>query len=393
MRRIIAGGIAWLLIVGAARAQVGPDVIVGDIDEIVRFNGKSDPVGLAIGTWSCNIGDMPLAWEYETPRHPVIAQNMYRLKDGRFEQIGLSWLKHGYYALSENLCFDDCQANTHGRELGVHCADPYSGDVNGDVYELGPRTPVNASTGEFEFPYRFRYGALKQRRLMVEKTDLDPARNPGAMYFVEGHYVTADDAAWGNDDNNASWRRALVYNRRNRTRILIDPRFETVRAEPAILAWAAADPQVQVAVVDVPDDGRFYVAGTAKPAGQNRWAYEYAVFNYNSHRAAQAFEVPLPDGALLESPGFHDVTYRSKEGEGGEGLSGQDWPAARTSTSVRWAAETFDENVNANALRWSTLYNFRFITDRPPGVGSVTLTLFRPGSPGEVRARIVVPAE
>lgn len=393
MRRTIAGGVAWLLIVGAARAQVGPDVIVGDIDEIVRFTGKRDPVGLAIGTWSCNIGDMPLAWEYETPRHPVIAQNMYRLKDGRFEQIGLSWLKHGYYALSENLCFDDCQGNEHGRELGVHCADPYSGDVNGDVFELGPRTPVNASTGEFEFPYRFRYGALKQRRLMVEKIDLDPARNPGAMYFVEGHYVTADDAAWGNDDNNASWRRALVYNRRNRTRILIDPRFETVRTEPAILAWAAADPQVQVAVVDVPDDGRFYVAGTAKPAGQDRWAYEYAVFNYNSHRAAQAFEVPLPDGALLENPGFHDVAYRSKEGEGGEGLSGQDWPAAHTSTGVRWAAETFDENVNANALRWSTLYNFRFITDRPPGEGAATLALFRPGSPGEVQARIVVPVQ
>ena len=40
-------------------------------------------------------------------------------------------------------------------------------------------------------------------------TDLDPAQNAGALYFGEGHYVTPDDAAAGNDDNNDEINRVL----------------------------------------------------------------------------------------------------------------------------------------------------------------------------------------
>ena len=54
-----------------------------------------------------HIGNCWLEWFSGNNRHPVIGQNMYRLLDGRFEQIGLSWLKHGFTALQQEEC-DDC---------------------------------------------------------------------------------------------------------------------------------------------------------------------------------------------------------------------------------------------------------------------------------------------
>jgi hypothetical protein len=46
--------------------------------------------------------------------------------------------------------------------------------------------------------------------------------------------------------------------------------------------------------------------------------------------------------------------------------------------SITWATQTFAQNVNANALRWATLYNFRFDADAPPNCnGNVAVGLFR----------------
>ncbi len=60
--------------------------------------------------------------------HPVIPQNLYRMSGGatnddRFEQIGQSWLKHAFTALTENACSFGCNG-TGGTHLGVGCSDP-----------------------------------------------------------------------------------------------------------------------------------------------------------------------------------------------------------------------------------------------------------------------------
>ena len=117
---------------GAAYGQsVGPDVIVGDLIDTMRWGATTNPPqqSYSVGTTSCNIGTVDLLWVANTNRHPVIGQNMYRLKDGKFEQIGLSWLKHGFTALTENLCG---RCNGHGGAvLGVGCSDPYVASLNG----------------------------------------------------------------------------------------------------------------------------------------------------------------------------------------------------------------------------------------------------------------------
>src|SRR5688572_28479699 len=128
---------ALSLLVVAAFGQAGPDVIVGSLNGMDSYGSSGGIYAYSIGTTSCNVGTVWLNWFANTNQHPVIGQNFYRLKNGRFEQIGMSWLKHGFFALSGSLCFNDCQG-TNGEHLGVHCSDPYDAGLNGDQGN-GPR--------------------------------------------------------------------------------------------------------------------------------------------------------------------------------------------------------------------------------------------------------------
>ena len=49
--------------------------------------------------------------------------------------------------------------------------------------------------------------------------------------------------------------------------------------------------------------------------------------------------------------------------------------------SITWNTETFAQNQNANAIRWGTLYNFRFDADQPPQNANATVDFFKTGSP------------
>src|SRR3954452_4303903 len=74
-------------------AGIGPDVTVFQFTDIGNYGSSGGFAGYAIGTRSCNRGDAPLNWCDQgsgcaagatTKDHPVIAQNLYRLKSGRF---------------------------------------------------------------------------------------------------------------------------------------------------------------------------------------------------------------------------------------------------------------------------------------------------------------------
>lgn len=363
-----------------------PDVIVGDLHETRRWGVVGDITAFSIGTVSCNIGDCELLWQNFSAQHPVIGQNMFRLKDGRFEQIGQSWLKHGFNALSQELCSTGC-IPTVGTSLGVNCSDPYRANTNGSQTSLGPKFEPNPVTGVHPHPVTDmgNTGDAIYKRLQVLNDDLDPTMNSGALYFVEGHYITADDAAAGNDDNNASYRRILVTGSAGNYDIALQD--QTERTKPGIMAWVDQDPTVDLVTVDVPGDGRIFVAAKATDLGGGMWHYEYAVHNYNSDRSVGSVAVPLPFNAAPANAGFHDVDYHS-----GEPFDGTDWPDQTSSTEISWATtEDFATNPDANALRYSTLYNFRFDLDAPPETGSITLGLFKPGSPSSIDVPIVVP--
>lgn len=372
---ILAAALVALFSVTGFAQSTGPDVIVGDLTGPTGWGGNGLTYAISVGTTSCNIGTVQLTWQANTPVHPAIGQNMYRLRNGRFEQIGMSWLKHGFIALQQTLC-GPCQAWPNGTALGVGCSDPYSSGLNGQQSGLGPRYEVNASTGGFPMPYAQgmpNASNVIDRRLQVSYSDLDPALNLGAQYFFEGQYIHPEDAANNNDDNNASYRPINVsggggnYN--------FNWGGPTVQQQPAIYAWQAADPQVNIVTLDVPNDGRFIIAykGTPVP-GSPDTHWEFAIFNLNSDRSAASVSMNTGCTATVSNLGFKDIAHHS-----GEPLNSINWNATATPSGPAWmTTETFQQNTNANALRWGSMYNFWFDSDTAPT--SVTIGLFKPGS-------------
>ena len=53
----------------------------------------------------------------------------------------------------------------------------------------------------------------------------------------------------------------------------------------------------------------------------------------------------------------------------------------QTSSSITWSTETFAQNQNANAIRFGTLYNFRFDADQAPNPTNATVGYFKTGGP------------
>jgi len=372
----------------------GPDVIVGDIydnNEYGTLGGKSS---YSFGTESCNIGSVPLAWIASTPQHPVIGQEMYRLKDGKFEMIGMSWLKHGFTALNLNLC--NICSPTPGTSLGVGCSDPYSAFLNGYQTDLGPRAEVNAYTGAFPYPPTLSppVNDVLDRRLIVDNADVDPALNGSARYFVEGHYIHPDDnAASGNGWNNMSWREINFSGGSAPWNVGFSG--PTQREEPAIYAWEQIDPSVSISEKQLSGDGTIMVAHKATPTA-NGWEYVYTVYNRDSDRGINAFALPVAPTAQLSNKYFRDVDHHS-----GDTPDPTDWNAFEGTISLppvpsgvrvmAWHTQTYAQNPNANAIRWGTSFTFSVEADTPPTQGYVAVRLFKPGAQQYAYIPAVVP--
>jgi hypothetical protein len=373
---------------GGVAGGANPDVIVGALPAMQKFGTVGGITAYSIATTSCNIGNAQLTWQSNTNQHPVISQNLYRYLDGRFEMIGMSWLKHGFCALQQSLC-GPCQPAGTGCPpvLGIGCSDPYSTSLNGQQSILGPRSQVNAATGFF--PYPFSAPPAEQtigRRLQVANDDLNPALNPGAVYFAEGMYIHPEDSAGGNVMNNASYRQAVVgsFSSGGYNLSLTGP---TVQQVPAINAWKALDSEVQLEIRDVVGDGRFILGYRVYDNGDGTWDYEYALYNFNSHRSANSFSIPLPAGVTITNVGHHHIAHHS-----GEPYATDAWTPTVSADSITWSTTPFSVNPNANALRWNTMFNFRFTADTAPEAGTSTVGLFRPGGAASTTIAAAVPS-
>jgi hypothetical protein len=389
---------------GAAGANApdlvpGPDVIVGNVQSVQQFGSAGTQVGLAAGTDSCNNGDQPVDW-FELPNtdHPVVPQNLYRMSGGannneRFEQIGQSWMKHTFEALEDTVC-GTC--NTSGCTTGTHlcpgCSDPYVASLNSFQSGLGSRAWINAFTGVFPStannhsnPPHSHDGV--SHRIRVEVSDLNTALNQGATYFAEAAYITPHEYTWCqshpdqcNMYNNVSYRQ---FNVSGTTSFTFSPAAPTVRMQPAVMAWAGAT--VNQVQPDPGNDGIWFMGYKVTNPSPGVYHYEYALYNENLDRSIQSFSVPLGAGANISNIGFHAPPQEPGWANDGtfnnQGYSSAPWTVTQAVNSITWNSETFAQNQNANAVRFGTLYNFRFDSDQPPQSANATVGFFKTGSP------------
>jgi hypothetical protein len=442
--------------------------------------------------------------------HPAVAFHLYQLKRDpfeRFQQIGISWMKHDDWFGGVNLC-ESPGCTVAAGALGPGCSDTYT--VNEQALgPLGPRWGVNAFTGYFPMDGTFTPAGCPDTTcctipssdplkgyLQVNGADLrcPPLAQTQMAFFLEAHFVAEDDSAAGNQFNNVSYvpvRAKWVYPASlddctstcgaTECTWWLDSEAESTHEEPAIHAWKAGNPpsipdnpSVVETTINVPGEGRFVLAALATKIDADWWSYEYALYNMNSDRSAGALRVALPSDLsaadlqdIRDTAGFHNVDYHDGDGvacpscecsggsnsgaacnvptdcqsggickqhclggfnNGGlcstdaecrvcvggtnDGLpcayeaacpgggtcdggtckdrlnfDGADWlPATVGSGSITWAAPPYTANPNnANALRWGTLYNFRFEGKRAPICDStVTIDLFKPGTPTSV---------
>ncbi|MEM8711596.1 MAG: hypothetical protein AAGG01_11630, partial [Planctomycetota bacterium] len=362
---------------GCTNPAVGPDVIVGVIPSVRNWGAVGGMGAYSLGTTSCNVGDEELLWISQSTDHPVIGQNIYRMENGRFEQIGMSWLKHGFVALQGTACCS-CTPAANGSRLGVGCSDPYGAGLNGSQTGLGPRSEVNPFTGAFSYPYmdQGQSGDTVYKRIQVPNADVSAALHPSAQYFGEAQYITPDDAAAGNGFNNVAWvnlnRSAGSGGFSN-----LNVSGATNREEAAIYAWQANDPTVKIEEINVPSEGQFIAGSNVIDNGDGTWSYEYAIFNNNSDFSGQSFTMPVGSNVTVTGAGMSFPSYHS-----GEPYTNVAWTATVNAGSVTWATEPHMMNADANALRWGTTYSFWFTATTAPEVKAASLGLFKPGNPG-----------
>ena len=165
--------------------------------------------------------------------------------------------------------------------------------------------------------------------------------------------------------NNVSYRQFSVS---GTTSFTFSPLASTVRMRPAFMAWTGET--LNQIEPDPGNDGLWFMAYKVTNPSAGVWHYEYALYNENLDRAIQSFSVPLGPGVNISNIGFHappqEPGWPNDGTVNNQGYSSAPWTVTQTADSITWNTETFVENPNANAIRWGTLYNFRFDADQPP---------------------------
>jgi hypothetical protein len=408
-------------------ASVGPDVIVGEIQESGGCCPNSEGttispsatvgtvVAYGLGTSSCNIGTLNVSWVSGTPFHPIIPQNMYRLEtvngSTHFEQIGQSWSKYAFAALTYYVCSPNGTNTCSGQGgsvLGVGCSDPYTAGRNATQTSAGPRYQCNPFTGDFPDTAAIRNAwppviDATSRRIRVQAADISAATHPAALYFGECMYVTKDDATYGNQKNNSSYRRFTIGASNVVTLQGAIGGAGTHRMQPAIYAWKAnglgtdvSDPNVMISDVAPPQtfnppngtptgDGWVYVGSRATDLGNGMWHYEYAVENQNSNRGIGSVTINYPPGTQITNAAWKQIDAHS-------GVAAEDatrnavWIQTIGSSSINWASPNSYSAASptlGSYIRWGTLYNFRFDANVAPiNTGQATLGYYIPDASG-----------
>ncbi len=380
-------------------AAAVPDVICGSLDDVNHYGVVNGVRAYAVGTTACNAGDVNLNWVDGTPNHPVISCTIYKLKDGRLTQLGVTYVKHSFASLQGNACGFGCGSGGTFSALGPGCSDPYGAGLNGGQSGLGPRSEINAYNGDFVYPFTTinQSGNAIFKRIQVPANEMPDS---SALFFVEGQYTIKDEMqANGTPYTDPSTGRPVNWNNTSYERMNVQSSGSasttgaTNRGRSAIYAWQdhgngvnTPDNSVMIEEVPVPGEGLVHVASKVTDLGDGTYRYDYAVHNQNSNMNVGKFSVPNPGDA--SNYFFNDVDYH----DGPDALiSDADWAPQEGANEITWSTESFISNPNANAIRWGTMYNFSFVSSAAPEMGEVSVGMWSDPSV-EMTATLQVPS-
>ncbi|MCA9292292.1 MAG: hypothetical protein KDA20_00600 [Phycisphaerales bacterium] len=382
----------------------GPDVTLceaygfGSTGRVNGGNLSGAATGFTLGTTSWNVGQAQLLWEQmPDPDHPKITVQVYRLKDGRFENIANHWIKHGFFALSSQQCSDAALSNcqgTNGTRLGLACTDTYSPGLNAG--SLGPRYEVNPWSGAWSYT-----GSIHQTggrpnytgatNMQLPDADVNPALNPGARYFFEAYYVSGDDICVY---NNASYKEFFVNSFGGSGPSVSEEsdRFTPPHQMFAILdAWTGAtltEIAEQIPVVEgVSPDGRAIVGCNVTDLGGGQWRYDYTIMNVDMDRQIDQFWIDLRPNVNVTDLYFHaplsheeTLTYEFSNASQGPPRDNDAWTGVVETDKVRWFTDAHQAGVSSNPIGWGTAYSFGFTADTAPKSGSMGVTAYKDGT-------------
>ncbi|HZL99944.1 MAG TPA: hypothetical protein VFD43_06805, partial [Planctomycetota bacterium] len=369
---------------GAGPADAtGTDVRLGILSSITSLGHvgtfPAGRVGLSTSTTSCNNGTVQVPWlQPMNENHPGITQSLFRQLGNRFEQVGVAWTKHGFFALANSQC-TPCQGGSpNGTFLGIGCSDTYGTSNNGNRFYLGPRDEWNPHTAEWEACGSYFDGVpvdclrdesgsgLNSVDHRLEAFDYD-LNLPGATYYYEASYLVRQDVDKLN--NIGSRRCTMSWNGTTWT-------FTTPTTDNALLMGPALDRygELRTTAGLAPADGNVVLAVQTVDLGGGLHRYEYALYNWDLNRKVRSFSVPTCGNA--SDFYFHDI----------DDQTGNDWVPTLQGGNLTW---TFpDVNLPghkvAGPLGYATLYNFGFTSDTPPGPRDAALGIHAPGAGGDL---------
>jgi hypothetical protein len=433
---LLTAAVAGLAGVAGAGGPFGTQPIGPDITlcQLYGFSTPSTqrsgtfPTGISggsVATTSWNIGTVNAQWQQAPdPDHPKIAMNLYRKRTftmsgvqiDRFQQIGQSWCKHGFFALSDEQCgphpfagqngvppWTGACASTNGTALGVGCTDTYSAGLNATQSRLGPRFEINPWTADWASAGSFLTAGpsntpIRRRLQFLDQDCIAPAGETYAMY-IEAQYVSWDDVdfmtsvghkpvssyswsgtAWNFVTSGSTTDEVMgfAYDQWTGAR-------QTMIAQsfPIVEKWTA-DADGPGGAIESPD-GRAMILSKVFNLGNGTWQYEYAVYNLDMDRQIGSFFIPIPAGVTITGIGSsavfsHDEPTNKTAVNGGKPIDNDPWPGLQGGSGVQWATDPYIPTGTAsNPLRWGTMYNFWFTADTAPVDGMSTVGLFTAG--------------
>ena len=335
---------------------------VGDLDGAdvawyAKFSGTYDPYGNA--------------------QHPFLVWNMYREIDGRFEQIGVSGVKHAFLTINSS-CTINC-GDSH--ILWPGCEDIYGMGNNDSGSSLGPREGIEAYPGLWEQQCSFfdqdcnnsqdnSSNGTDENRMVVADANLGDS---SASYYISAWYVIRDDI---NIYNTMGYKPYAVSGSAGNWSLSPTASLTTGPASDQYVSPDTIDLVAGTASQRIlqAGEGHLTVAVKVNALAGGLYRYNYMIENFDYDPQVQSVSVPLSQFSALSDFVFVDTDENASN----------DWNMTHTGDMLTLTSPA------GNELDWGILYSFSFTTDAEPTAGDVTLVGLENGG-SSFNSAVIVP--